>query len=456
MSTRILAFLVLFSFQAIAAAAMVPIAGATAHSFDDPVFGGRAVVWEAGAQNKETLLLVHGIGGQGARDWAGFVPVLAAKYRLLIPDLPGFGESAKGNQLYSPERYVAFLKHIVEARVPGRLHLVGHSMGGAIALRYAGMYPRDVERLIAVDAAGVLHRVAYSEFLSAMGIKGLPFVFPGQDAHLRGRVNQLLAQIEAFNIDANSLLQSAALRERLLQGDPLKIAAFALALDDMSRILPAVRAPTLLIWGERDEIAPLRTGKMLAAVVPQARLMVMPGAGHVPQRDDPRAFIAATMAHLNAPAESFAPTDTRAVVPVAASVREERCEDRRGKLYSGRFKTLTLIRCGGAVVRAAQIDELRIVDSEVDIEDSAIVSGGTAVRITDSRVRMTGSRVEGDIGIQAVASQLDLAGVRIKAKGAAIEAPMASSVVFSLSEIESAKTRKTLHSFRVVSPDAPL
>lgn len=453
---RAFAFLCLFFLQGVAAAAMAPIAGATAHRFDDPIFGGKAVVWEAGAQNKETLLLVHGIGGQGARDWAGFVPVLAAKYRLLIPDLPGFGESAKGNQLYSPERYVAFLKHIVEARVPGRLHLVGHSMGGAIALRYAGMYPRDIERLVAIDAAGVLHRASYSEFLSAMGIKGLPFMFPGQDALLRGRVNQLLAQIEAFNIDADALLQSAALREKLLQGDPLKIAAFALALDDMSRILPAVRAPTLLIWGEKDEIAPLRTGKMLAAVLPQARLMVMPGAGHVPQRDDPRAFIAATMAHLNAPAESFAPTDARAVMPVTASTREEHCQDARGKLYSGRFKTLTLVRCVDAVVRAAQIDELRIVDSNVDIEDSVIVSSGTAVRVTDSQVRMTGTRIEGAVGVQAVSSHLDLAGVRIKAKGSAIEAPMASSVVFSLSEIESAKTRANLHNFRLVSPDAPL
>lgn len=456
MLVRGLVFLFLFSLQSAATAAMAPIAGATAHRFDDPVFGGKAVVWEAGAQNQETVLLVHGIGGQGARDWAGFIPALAARYRLLIPDLPGFGESTKGNQLYSPERYVGFLKHIVETRVTGRLHLIGHSMGGAISLRYAGMYPRDVERLIAVDAAGVLHRVAYSEFLSAMGIRGLPFVFPGQDAHLRGRVNQLLAQIEAFNIDAEALLHSATLRENLLQGDPLKIAAFALALDDMSRILPSVRAPTLLVWGEKDEIAPLRTGKMLAAVLPQARLMVLPGAGHVPQRDDPRGFIAATMAHLNAPIESFAPMKTRAVVPVAASAREERCEGTRGKTYSGRFKTLTLVRCSGAIVRAAQIDELRIVDSDVEIEDSDIVSSGTAVRITDSQIRMTGTRIEGAVGIQAVSSQLDLAGVRIKAKGAGIEAPMASSVVFSLSEIESAKTRKTLHSFRVVSPGAPL
>jgi pimeloyl-ACP methyl ester carboxylesterase len=172
------ALALLLSLSALPPAQSEPVSSATASTpaavhetlLQEPVFGGRVFIARAGVGNERTIVLVHGMGDQAARDWEGVVPELARNYHVVLFDLPGFGRSDKGNLLYSPARYAALIDWIADRYAGKQFILAGHSMGGALALTYASLYPDRVARLILVDAAGVLHHVSLGkELLSSKG-----------------------------------------------------------------------------------------------------------------------------------------------------------------------------------------------------------------------------------------------------------------------------------------------
>ena len=100
------------------------------------MFRGEAHVYTAGPENAPSVVLVHGIGDKGARDWTGLMSMLAPDFHVISFDLPGFGRSSKSNEQYTPKNYAAFIRYVVQQRVSKEpFFLVGHSMGGAIALR---------------------------------------------------------------------------------------------------------------------------------------------------------------------------------------------------------------------------------------------------------------------------------------------------------------------------------
>src|SRR5260370_5127545 len=265
----------------------IGVGGASAELVPEPVFGGRIMLYRAGRPGAEPVVLVHGLGKAGARDWAKVIPPLAERYEVYALDLPGFGLSDKGNHLYSPANLARALDALLAERVSRPVALIGHSMGGAVALAYAAAYPRGVRRLIVVDAAGVLHPSVYSEFLArALAERGL-----GADAPWLEVVTRAIqAQAENLPTGSRIALHLPAVRQRLLRGDPAAIAALALVEHDFSNALRAIRAPTLVVWGSDDRIAPLRTGQALAAVIPGARLVGSPAPGPSPRPDSRERF----------------------------------------------------------------------------------------------------------------------------------------------------------------------
>ena len=134
------------------------------HDVNEPIFKGKALIYENGNKKNKSVVLVHGLGTLGAQDWSKLIPELAKKYHVISFDLPGFGRSSTGNHNYSPENYANFVHWVVNQYVEGDYILMGHSMGGAIALYFAAYYPRQLEQLILVDAAGILHRVSFTKY----------------------------------------------------------------------------------------------------------------------------------------------------------------------------------------------------------------------------------------------------------------------------------------------------
>ena len=189
----------------------------------EPVFQGKCYVYEAGRNHPYTVVLVHGLGEGAARDWEHVIPSLAQRYHVLTFDLPGFGRSEKQNAIYSPANYAAFVKWIMEERVNGPFTLVGHSLGGVVALRFASIYPRNLRHLILIDTPGILHRsVAFKsagKFAADSRFAGVPSGALGFVDSLWGSI---LARMETrfFTPDADVILASQNLRQQVLQGRP--------------------------------------------------------------------------------------------------------------------------------------------------------------------------------------------------------------------------------------------
>ena len=451
----ILSYCLIPSAAALAVSPAAPVLTETVVT--EPVFNGKAHVFTAGPEAAPTVVLVHGLGDKAARDWDGLIAVLARDYRVVAFDLPGFGRSSKGNEFYSPEKYAAFLHYLVEEHIHTRpFSLVGHSMGGAIALRYAARYPQDVTALVLVDVPGILHRMAYSKHLSHLGINFLPSLYPAQNDHLGNLMSSVLGLVEKVKPAPEAIVANPRLRQNFLNAEPAKIAGLALALEDFSRDIPRVQAPVLVLWGGRDIIAPLRNGRVLSANLPHAQLEVFEASGHTPMDDVPERFNSRVAAFLNVPVLERRNGILQRELVRPVSTRTGTCKGRRGMLFEGEYERITIHRCRDTVVRNARVRELRISDAAVNIEDSQVGGTDGGMHVDDARVTITSSLIEGRVAITAVKSHLDIAGSRIVGQEAALVAPLKSEVLFSVSWVQSPHFRGSLHELRTVAPDNPL
>jgi pimeloyl-ACP methyl ester carboxylesterase len=369
--------------------------------------------------------------------------------------------------VYSPANYAAFLKHVVDRFARKPFALLGHSMGGVLALRYASTYPDDVDRLVVVDAPGILHRASYTgEFLTQLGLGFLQSRMAnsaaagalGRDSvgMITERLQQILGRAEQTNLDLQMILTIPALREKLLQNDPMKIAGLAAALEDMSREIPKIKTETLVIWGKQDTIAPLRTGKLLAHVLPHAQLAVIERAAHVPMQQTPDQF-----------RDLLEPFLRQGLAPAPAKTREltrrgsVSCDRQNGLVYEGAYDQLTLHGCRNVHIGAARVRELRVLDSSVRIEDSDIGGDSGGLYASNASIEMTNGRIRGPVAITLLASRLDLAGVQVEGRRAAVEgldsgAAIVSSVVFSISRVRSPHTDAGMHGYFAVASGKPL
>ncbi len=428
------------------------VPGMAARRIDEPVFGGQMVVYEAGRGNAREIVLVHGIGQEAARDYRDHVAWLQRSFHVVAVDLPGFGASDKANALYSPGNYARVLKHVAGRFLRGPFVLVGHSMGAVVALRYAAMYPDDVPRLVVIDAPGVLHQYSVtSQYLAYLGMEFIP---PAADPRdwLTNLARKLLAPLERLHLDPQIILSSPQLRQSLLGADPAKIAGLAVVSEDLLRELPKVRAETLIVWGARDTLAPLRTGKVLALKLPSARLAVIERAGHEPMLEAPERFRAVLEPFLE---RGLPPAPARAAAPLTKR-GEGTCRNERNRVFEGEYDRLTLDGCRGVQIRNARVRELHVLDSTVTIDDSDIGGGETGLHAYSSTIVMTGGRIEANVAITALASRLDLAAVEVAGREAAVTAPQRSYVVFSLCRVRSPRTQGDVHDFYAVTENNPL
>lgn len=209
------------------------------------------------------LVLVHGLAGAAA-NWCELAPLLARRHRVLALDLPGHAGSSPLPATPNLDAY-ADRVHLV-ARTEGMLPatVVGHSMGGLIALRLAARHPRDVSALVLAASAGIESSTRRARFW--LGI--LSRLRPGRwIAPLRGRVarSDVLRWLVFGPIEASDpLSMSPRAVEGFLGASRLhtgvRAAAAALVADDPRRELDRVRAPTLVLWGARDRQLPIGDG----------------------------------------------------------------------------------------------------------------------------------------------------------------------------------------------------
>jgi pimeloyl-ACP methyl ester carboxylesterase len=421
--------------------------GYRAEAVAAPVFGGEVFVMEAGEPSAATVVLVHGLGESGCRDFYPVLPALVPRYHVVALDLPGFGRSTHANELYSPERYAQFLHELLAARRRGRFNLVGHSMGGALSLFYAARFPADVERLVLIDAAGMLQRNAFVDFAADAALDRWlgPLAKPAKElATVLSESTRTAAGplLPGGAPDPAVVLQSGPLRATVLGGDPTRIAALAVILENFGPAIDQVRAPTWILWGSNDAIASPRAGRVLRARLPAVELRVLDGSGHDPMQSRPAAVQEFLLGALSSPA--VAPPKAAAAAALPSS-RKGRCERQDGVRFSGDYAEIEVVGCKDVVLQDVRAASLRLRDSYAVVEAAQVTGADVALEVRGSRVQITASDFSGNVALDVEGSDLDLAGVVLRGRRASVHVGGSSRLVFSISHAASPINQRYLH-----------
>jgi pyruvate dehydrogenase E2 component (dihydrolipoyllysine-residue acetyltransferase) len=257
--------------------------------------GGRKVSYAGAGDSGEVVLLVHGYGGD-RNSWLFLQEPLAARHRVYALDLPGHGTSAKDVGDGSVDLLADAVLGVLDAVGPGRAHLVGHSLGGAVVLAAAARSPGRIASLTLFAPAGFgpsINAGYVRGFAAAQTRRELkPIVgqlFADEQLVTRQVVDDLLAYKRLDGVDA----ALAALARTLLDGDEQRIDSAAAV-----RALGGV-VPVTVVWGSADRIIPAEQAASAAAVAPGAAVRVIDGAGHMPHMERPaeaRAAVEETIA----------------------------------------------------------------------------------------------------------------------------------------------------------------
>ncbi len=429
--------------------------GFVAEWTEAPVFGGRVFALEGGRPDGPVVVLVHGLGDNGSRDFYPVLPSLAGGYHVISFDLPGFGRSTHGTLLYSPARYAEFIHALVRQRFAGPFNLVGHSMGGAISLMVAARFPADVQRLFLIDAAGFLHRKSYVNFAVSAGLDNILGIWSGPGKEL---LNSAL-QAAALAIgplpptpEPDFLLKNDWLRSSVL-GTPTRIAALATMLENFAPVIADVKAPTWILWGRHDSIASLRTARVLALRLPLARLQVLESSGHDPMASEPAAV---SRFLLDGLASAPVPMARPAQPPLSASARPGRCDGQSGMRFQGDYTEIEISGCQDVQLDGVRAGPIRIRNSFVTMQDTHIGTAAVALDVKDSRVEITASDLFGDVALEANGADLDLAGVALQGKRVSVHVAGSSRLIFSISRVDSPIAHRFLHEMLELDPGAEL
>lgn len=261
------------------------------------VDGVKTQYLEAGAGS--LLLLLHG-HEQSATSWRWVMPALARTHRVLALSLPGHGKSGPAADGHAPGAdlapFVAMFLSAVGAEAP--LDLVGHSAGGAIALRLTLADPARIRTLTLVDSAGLGREVHPLLALNTLPIIGELAVMisrmPGGDL-ARTTMSAAMLFAQPARIPAEFFTEQHAVGRRPGQLEASTAMARALFGPHGQRQilldrLPALTTPTLVVWGDRDYLLPVQQARAAVKSLPHGRLSVFPDCGHLPHVEHPDRF----------------------------------------------------------------------------------------------------------------------------------------------------------------------
>ena len=259
---------------------------------------GRPVTY-AQAGSGPVLLLIHGMGGT-FENWQAVIEPLARAHTVVAPDLPGHGASAPGAGDYSLGALAAGLRDLLIALGHERATLVGHSLGGGIAMQFSYQFPEFTERLVLVSSGGLGPEV--SPVLRAAALPGADLFIAATAGPGRTVGSAVARGLAAVGLRPNADV-AEVLRGYASLADADRRAAFLATLRSVigtrgqrvhagDRLYLAEGMPVLIIWGARDPIIPIGHGEKAHEAIPGSRFEVFENVGHLPQLEAPGRFVA--------------------------------------------------------------------------------------------------------------------------------------------------------------------
>ena len=244
------------------------------------------------------ILLLHGIAGS-YETWAPLIPALSDEFTVIAPDMLGHGCSAKPRGDYSLGAYAAGARDLLMALGHESATIVGHSLGGGVAMQFAYQFPQHTERLALVSSGGLGDEV--NPILRAATLPGSELVLPLiTKAWVTDSGRWIARQLRAVGLEPSPDIIEFA-RGYASLADPEARHAFLCTARSVidyrgqrvsarDRLYLAESVPSLIVWGERDRIIPAEHGRSAAAEMPGSRFEVFEGAGHFPHLVHPIPF----------------------------------------------------------------------------------------------------------------------------------------------------------------------
>ncbi|MGR1215814.1 alpha/beta fold hydrolase [Metapseudomonas otitidis] len=239
--------------------------------------------YDGGPKLGETIVMVHGFGAD-KDNWLRMARHFSSRYHVVVPDLPGFGESSRPTGSYDVGTQAERLADFIQALGVGKVHLVGNSMGGHIVALYAARYPDRVRSLALFDNAGVTppHKSELFDLLE----QGRPNPLVVTRVSDYGRLMDFVfvdppilpAPLKRYLADraiANQVHYEAVFQQLVQRYIPLEPE------------LPKIQAPTLLLWGDKDRVLDVSSLDVMKPLIPHASTVVMKDCGHAPMIERP-------------------------------------------------------------------------------------------------------------------------------------------------------------------------
>ena len=230
--------------------------------------GGVSMHYYCAGRRGTPIILIHGLGNS-AEIWARLMPLLSKEYLVYAPDMPGFGKTPLAPEGTNVATHVLYLERFLEALGYPRVTLVGNSLGGWIATRFAVEHPERVERLYLLNSAGLRRENMRSPV-----------------ANDRTAAQRSLEHTWGFSFPTPRFILDAVVRNSQTPA----YAGFINGYDpreELDTVLAQVKAPTTIIWGANDSLLPIICAHDFQRGIPGSELVLLPRVGHMPQIQAP-------------------------------------------------------------------------------------------------------------------------------------------------------------------------
>jgi pimeloyl-ACP methyl ester carboxylesterase len=267
--------------------------GAAFEAHEVDLHGHRAVYRTIGSG--PNLVLIHGMINS-SRHWEAVATRLAGSYRVIAPDLIGHGDAATPRGDYSLGAHAASIRDLLTTIGVERATIVGHSLGGGVAMQFFYQFPQRTERLVLISSGGLGHEVSpllrgaalpgSAALLRLAARPGLVGAIAASGARLRARGNSSGVYLQAV-ARALGPLQEKGSRQAFLETLRSVIDVHGQRVSARDRLYLLGEMPTLIVWGERDRTIPISHGLEAQHSIPNCRFEALPRAAHFPNLEDP-------------------------------------------------------------------------------------------------------------------------------------------------------------------------
>jgi pimeloyl-ACP methyl ester carboxylesterase len=259
---------------------------------------GRRVVYRV-AGSGPPIVLIHGMLNSSSH-WQAVALELASEYTVIAPDLIGHGDSAAPRGDYSLGAHAASIRDLLAAVGIERATIVGHSLGGGVAMQFFYQFPQRVERLVLISSGGLGHEV--SPMLRTAALPGVSALLSAIRPRVLGAIRSSGRRLTERGVGTGVYLQALARALAPLENRDAR-AAFLHTLRSVidvhgqrvsatDRLYLLETMPTLIVWGERDRTIPLEHGRMAHHAIPGSGFHTLAGAAHFPHLEDPAGLAA--------------------------------------------------------------------------------------------------------------------------------------------------------------------